>query len=57
LVFNPLPKGHMKILWVPPDEDEPQEKKMIPPIPETADGRKFIGSGEDAHVYANDGDY
>lgn len=44
------PRVPFKIQWVP-DDEEPPPKKTIPPIPETPDGRKFIGSGEDAHVY------
>jgi hypothetical protein len=44
-------KKPLKRLWIPPDEQEEaqQAKKRVEPVPDI-DGKKFIGSGEDANV-------
>lgn len=44
-------KKPLKRLWIPPDEEEQkvEAKRKIEPVPEI-NGKKFIGSGEDAHV-------
>lgn len=40
----------LKKIYIPPEKEEEKKQQYVPPVP-PVEGKKFIGSGEDANAY------